>query len=312
MIFQNKKYLVKAFIIVLVNLNFSASNLNIRLSIPPSETYLQEAESSLEIQLTGDELLEDTNTLFGNRYEPTYSEDNRAKLFKNMSKELQRDFERLLNIKTFLPKNPIILEAGARFGKDTVLMSKIWPEGLIHAFEPLPSSIEIFKRNTQGHSNIVFYPYALGDKTGQVLFYVNINNPGGSSLNKPLIFAPGVYELEPIEVTCLSASDWISQYDITHIDFMWLDMEGSELTFLKALPKNILETVKAIYIEVLPTVRPWEGSYTYSEISAWLESQGYQINQEFKDHPKIWNTLFVRQQVARYDNDSERERFFYQ
>ena len=43
----------------------------------------------------------------------------------------------------FLPENPVILEAGAHKGKDTVEMAKLWPAGTIHAFEPVPS---LFKK----------------------------------------------------------------------------------------------------------------------------------------------------------------------
>jgi hypothetical protein len=41
-------------------------------------------------------------------------------------------------IATYLPANPTIVEAGAHIGVDTVQMSKRWPRGTIHAFEPIP------------------------------------------------------------------------------------------------------------------------------------------------------------------------------
>lgn len=46
-------------------------------------------------------------------------------------------------LKQFLPGNPVIVEAGAFDGNDTAKMALQWPQGIIHAFEPLP---EIYER----------------------------------------------------------------------------------------------------------------------------------------------------------------------
>ena len=40
-------------------------------------------------------------------------------------------------IKQYLPINPVVIEAGAHIGTDTVEFSKIWPKGSIYAFEPI-------------------------------------------------------------------------------------------------------------------------------------------------------------------------------
>ena len=41
-------------------------------------------------------------------------------------------------IAQFLPENPVILEAGAHVGTDTVEMVNLWPKCTVYAFEPVP------------------------------------------------------------------------------------------------------------------------------------------------------------------------------
>ena len=51
------------------------------------------------------------------------------------------------SIKQFLPKNPVIVEAGAHIGRDTLKMHAIWPQATIHAFEPVPPLFKQLKKN---------------------------------------------------------------------------------------------------------------------------------------------------------------------
>jgi len=39
----------------------------------------------------------------------------------------------------YLPANPVIIEAGAFNGSDTIKLAKKWPQATIHAFEPVPA-----------------------------------------------------------------------------------------------------------------------------------------------------------------------------
>jgi hypothetical protein len=52
-------------------------------------------------------------------------------------------------IARFLPPNPIIVEAGAHSGKDTLSMCMLWPSGTIYAFEPIPAIFEQLVERTK-------------------------------------------------------------------------------------------------------------------------------------------------------------------
>lgn len=181
-------------------------------------------------------------------------------------------------VKEMLPENPIVLEAGAHIGEDTIKMSSLWPRGTIYAFEPSPSSAAIINRRIQGIKNIIFSPIALNHFTGHVNFYFCPTNAGASSLNTPnaKLQSDWPYEKQPIRVACITLDDWIIDHNIQKIDLMWLDMEGSELRVLKSIKSNILDTVRVIAIEV--NFKPYwiEGS-SYNEVVSWMEEHDFQL-----------------------------------
>lgn len=196
-------------------------------------------------------------------------------------------------LRKLLPYNPVILEAGAQFGEDTHWMSDFWSLGTIHAFEPFPEAFDQLEKVATQHTNIKTYCLALSEQNGPAPFYVA---GGASSLLPP---TPGFNEVyfhadleHPIIVNCLTLDDWAARYNIDHIDFMWLDMEGNELKALQSGAK-ILSTVKVIYTEV-NFQNFWHEAVQYQDLKAFLERQGF--TEIWKDIVPAWhgNVLFVK------------------
>ncbi len=193
-------------------------------------------------------------------------------------------------IKPYLPKNPIILEAGAFNGKDTQRLSSFWPEGIIHAFEPVPEIFTQLCAATASYSNIYRYPIALSNTTGNKTFYsaCNPKKPTticqAGSLLKPkdrLIHSPIIYP-KTLQVPTITLDDWAKEQAITHIDFMWLDIQGHELAVLQASP-HLLSTIKILSLEV-NFIQAYEQQPQEDEINSWLISQGFEpIAQDFTD-----------------------------
>lgn len=176
-------------------------------------------------------------------------------------------------VKNILPVNPVILEAGGHHGEDTNRMKSVWQNATMHVFEPLPSSFKKLQESTQNLSDVALYSYALSDYTGKVNFYLNPNNDGASSIGYPVEWNKHEFNETPIEVPCITLNNWVDKYNISHVDFMWLDMEGHELYALQNASK-ILDTVKAIYTEV-GFVHLRENSCLYLDLKKFLEEQGF-------------------------------------
>lgn len=199
------------------------------------------------------------------------------------------------SIAQFLPANPIILEAGAHIGRDTIKMVKEWPQAIIHAFEPVPSLFEELKKNTAHVPNIHRYNIALSNASGFATFYQS----GGRSTATSSLLAPTGYlkehpttSFEKISVPTITLDEWAKKNNITHVDFMWLDMQGAELLALQA-GVTLLKTVKALYCEVSFQER-YENNPLSFTIKHWLAEQGFLPIKEDIRNESWGNILFIK------------------
>ncbi|MFQ3664277.1 MAG: FkbM family methyltransferase [Chloroflexaceae bacterium] len=200
----------------------------------------------------------------------------------------------------FLPDNPVIVEAGAHVGLDTLELARLWKKGTVHAFEPVPVLYRRLRSRTRWQRNVVTYPLALGAHDGLATFFVSSGaSNASSSLMEPkehLLDHPDVAFSQQIEVQVTTLDSWAAVHGIERVDFLWLDMQGFELSVLQAAPR-ILSKVCAIYTEVF-----LKESYLkvplYQEVRAWLAEQGFRVEREVLPWIDAGNVLFVRENRA--------------
>ena len=188
-----------------------------------------------------------------------------------------------------LPKDPIILEAGAFDGTDTLILRNLWPTSTIHAFEPHPTIYSKLAKKLALIKQISTYELGLDKRNGTASFYEStvggIPYQSGSLIepDEHLKYAPHVKFKNKIDIKVMTIDSWAKKYNLNHIDFMWLDLQGSELDVMKAAP-NIMATVKAIMLEV-EFVEAYKNQPLYLEIRHWLEEQGFElIATDFEDY----------------------------
>ncbi len=208
----------------------------------------------------------------------------------------------LMYVKKYLPKNPIIIEAGGFDGMDTVKMATIWPHSIIHVFEPVPELFTKLSNNIKGCAHIFTYAVALSDKKGSATFYVSEladgTTFGSGSLLAPkehLKYHKEIFFKKKIEVPTITIDEWAQQHNVKQADLLWLDMQGYELPALMHGAK-LLETVKVIYIEV-EFVEAYQGQYLYADVKKFLEAQGFEEVARDFNIPPHWffgNCVFVR------------------
>jgi FkbM family methyltransferase len=220
-------------------------------------------------------------------------------IFSAEYKGIFYDEHTILNlVKTFLPDDPYILEAGAHHGEDTIKISATWPKAKIFAFEPLKTSFRKLHDATANLLNVQCYQYALSNINGKADFHICITGDGASSLLKPnsILDKWMIFTKQVIKVDTIILDHWAEINNVNKIDFMWLDMEGAELMVLKASPE-ILSKVKVIYTEVnYQEFR--EGNCFYKDINDYLLSQGFKEiwNHSWNVDEQSWqgNVLYVR------------------
>jgi 2-O-methyltransferase len=197
-------------------------------------------------------------------------------------------------IRSILPPDPIILEAGAHYAQDTCWMAQTWPKGTIHAFEPTPANFNYVYKAAQTFPNIKCYTYALDNECGIKSFYQDGDEDKGNQGANSLLLHKILQKSSnpPIQVECITIDEWAAKMNVDHIDFMWLDIEGNELNALMGA-LNILPSVKAIFTEV-NFKEFWHGAVQYDTLKSWLEQNNFK--EAWKDIRPNWNgnVLFVR------------------
>ena len=181
-------------------------------------------------------------------------------------------------------------------------MAQRWPQGTIHAFEPVPEIYERLLKNTTKHTNIAYHPYALSNKNGTELFYVSERptKPGiasqAGSLHAPkerLTKSPLIFP-RTMMVNTITLPTWAAQNDITHIDLLWLDTQGHELAILQAA-EQFLPHIRVILAEV-SFIESYHNQPLYNDVVQWMTQHGFEhIGCDFADQTKTFfgNALFV-------------------
>ncbi len=201
-------------------------------------------------------------------------------------------------IKKYLSDNPIIIDAGANNGSDSIEMARLYGrQAKIYAFEPLPVVFQQLQHNIRRYKNIKAFSFALSNRNGEQELHVSSGSSiGSSSLLKPATHLrdhPEVLFNEKIKVKTITLDHWAKQNGIDKVDFLWFDLQGFELAVLKE-SKTIFSTVKVVHMEV-STKNTYEGVALYPETKLWMENNGFYVDKEAI--PKGWdmgNVLFIR------------------
>lgn len=200
----------------------------------------------------------------------------------------------------YLPKNAVIVEAGAHNGDDSIKMASCFPEGHVYAFEPVPNIYETLKQNSSNYKNISCYNYALSNREGTAKMFMSYEaGDASSSLYEPdkhTEIWPSVLFNECAAIPITTLDIWAKNHSVDHVDFLWLDMQGGEYEALKSSP-TILKTVKALITEV-SCVQLYKNTPLYPEYKNWLQKEGFTPIKEclYSHNGKLitGNVLFIR------------------
>jgi FkbM family methyltransferase len=140
-----------------------------------------------------------------------------------------------------------IIEVGARYGDETIELSKNFKNSKVYSFECNPLTIQICKNNLENLENIFFYDFALGDKDEILPFYsYHLDNDGASSLYKRIDFDETQIFTGNIIVKKLV--DFVKKENIVCIDFLCMDCQGYELNVLKGA-EDFIKNIRYIIME---------------------------------------------------------------
>ncbi len=193
-----------------------------------------------------------------------------------------------------LPPFPILVEAGAYDGADTLRLAK--HARRVHAFEPVPALYAALVTTVSSCPNVRVYPLALGgDERAQNMWISGGDGTASSSLLPPRLHCvafPGISFADRETVSVTTLAKWAGREGVEHIDGMWLDMQGAELEALKAAGP-LLDDVRAIVLEI-STDELYEQMPLWPEVEEWLNRRGFQTVEVEMETSQFGNALLIR------------------
>jgi FkbM family methyltransferase len=113
----------------------------------------------------------------------------------------------------------------------------------IYGFEPNKNVLQKLKDYPK-QDVVKIFNYAVSDKYETLTFYEG-NNTLSSSINNNNV---GDFK-ESYEVECINFYDFIIKNNITKIDFLKIDCEGTEYEIVDSIPDEFFKTIKKLHIE---------------------------------------------------------------
>lgn len=137
-----------------------------------------------------------------------------------------------------IEKGDVLLDCGACWGETALVFAhKVGDSGHVYSFEFIPANLKVFEKNIALNENvsprISIVRNALAEKSGNILKFSD-NGPGSSV---------GNHEDNYVKVESITIDDFVEKFGLEKVDFIKMDIEGSELPSLKGAV-NVLKRHK--------------------------------------------------------------------
>lgn len=170
-------------------------------------------------------------------------------------------------LRTTLNPGMTVLDLGANIGYFSVIAAGLVGEsGQVHAFEPMPQNIIRLRKNLAPFHWSAVYPSAVGNVTGEVSIHYNEEEAGWASIHDQ--HQLGNLPSSSI-VSAVRLDDWVLNHPVNRIDFMKLDIEGSELDALLGARQTLSQFHPTVVAET-------KCGWNHDEIRQLLSATGYE------------------------------------
>ena len=182
-----------------------------------------------------------------------------------------------------------IIDAGASIGDTSQRLADLFPTATIHAIEPYPPFHESLDQVVKKNNRIRLSKLALSDQNGSAFLQIN-KSEGTNSLLEANDDGKKVYGdlLSPVtevKVKTRTLDDFIKDNRIERIDFLKLDLQGSELPALRGATKAMKTgSIRCILCEIMfephYTDQPTAGALLHELI----EKRGFTLFNLYQPH----------------------------
>jgi FkbM family methyltransferase len=152
-------------------------------------------------------------------------------------------------LKHITGKVQTVVEAGARYGDESLMLSNTFKDARVFSFECNPITVEKCSETLKNNPYITFTPKGLGERNEILPFYSYFgDNDGASSFLKRIDVETTQIQSGMFEVIRLS--DFAEENNITAgIDLLCMDVQGFELNVLKGCSSDLIKQIRYVIME---------------------------------------------------------------
>ena len=156
-----------------------------------------------------------------------------------------KDIKFLLKAKN---THPVILDIGANTGQSVKKFKKIFPESVIHSFEPSPKTFEKLSNICSGYSNCTPWNMGIGSNDGFLNLHENTFSVMSSFLKLGSLGWGKEHETSKVPIATVTS--FTKQHNIKFIDILKCDTQGFELEVFRGAKQLMIENkIGLIYFE---------------------------------------------------------------
>ena len=170
-------------------------------------------------------------------------------------------------ITKMIKKSMTCIDIGSNLGFYALIEGKaIGKDGKLIVVEPSPKTIPYLRKNLEAnHLSYCMKNIAISDVNGECFFEIKKRS------NLSQIQSVNTASLNTIKVPTLTLDSLVSCLSLAKVDFLRMDVEGSELLISKGWQKTIQNFKPLIFIEIHKEI----GKQAILDILVYLEKSGY-------------------------------------
>lgn len=173
-----------------------------------------------------------------------------------------------------------IFDIGANEGQFAEFINRIFPEAIIHSFEPIPNCFIKLKKLKNRITKLNIYNYALGDVNDFMEFNLNEFSPSSSLMNmknEHVINFPNTQNITKIDIEIRKLGDVVFDLELSGNILMKIDVQGFEEKVISGGKLFIEQKVNILIIE--SSIKElYENEASFDSIYLILKSMGFRYH----------------------------------
>jgi FkbM family methyltransferase len=177
-------------------------------------------------------------------------------------------------LKRFLTPGDTFVDVGANHGSFSIVASQaVGPKGFVVAIEPQKRLAALIEKSLAANAPCRYQVHrvACGDRTDEVDFYVPIGSSGGAGVFREFSALP---RHRKFSVSMRRFDDAVDWNNFPGQVFVKVDVEGSEMNFLRGAGEMIRARKPRMMLEINPASRAASGEKRNAMV-AYLQELGY-------------------------------------